>query len=145
MKNNPFIIERTYNAPAALVWKALTDKELMKKWYFDLQEFKAEKGFEFRFFGGKDPDRPYEHVCVITESIPGRKIAYSWRYEGYQGISYVTFELFEEGNKTRVKLTHEGLESFEANNNPDFDAKNFEAGWTHILGTSLMEFLEKNH
>lgn len=40
MKPQPFIIERTFNAPVADVWKALTQKELMKEWYFDLSAFK---------------------------------------------------------------------------------------------------------
>jgi uncharacterized protein YndB with AHSA1/START domain len=47
MENDPFVIERTYNAPIAKVWKALTDKNDMKQWYFDLSEFKPEVGFEF--------------------------------------------------------------------------------------------------
>ena len=49
MKQDPFVIERTCNAPVEKVWKALTDKDQMKKWYFDLPAFKAEKGFEFEF------------------------------------------------------------------------------------------------
>jgi hypothetical protein len=28
-------------------------------------------------------------------------------------------------------------------NNPDFDKKNFMAGWTQIIGTSLKDFVEK--
>ena len=73
----------------------------------------------------------------------GKKLTYSWRYDGYKGNSFVTFELFAEGNKTKLKLTHAELESFSANKNPDFDKKNFEGGWTQIIGTSLKEFLDK--
>ena len=43
------VIERTFNAPVARVWKALTDVEEMRHWYFDLKEFKPEVGFEFEF------------------------------------------------------------------------------------------------
>ena len=49
MDTSPFIIERTYNAPIHNVWRALTNRDEMKKWYFDLAEFKAEVGFEFQF------------------------------------------------------------------------------------------------
>ncbi|HEY8895376.1 MAG TPA: SRPBCC domain-containing protein, partial [Niastella sp.] len=59
----------------------------------------------------------------------------------YEGNSFVTFELYPEGNGTRLKLTHEGLETFPMN--PDFAKKNFMEGWTQIIGTSLKEFLEK--
>lgn len=143
MKNEPFIIERTYNAPADKVWKAITNKEQMRQWYFDLADFRAEPGFEFQFEGGPD-DRKYVHKCRVTEVVPGKKLQYSWRYEGYEGNSFVTFELFPEGDKTRLKLTHEGLETFPMNN-PDFAKKNFAQGWNDIIGTSLKDFVEKVH
>ncbi len=121
MKNEPFVIERT--------------------WYFDIAEFKPEVGFEFQFEGGKD-DKCYLHLCKITEVIPRKKLQYSWQYDGYEGNSFVTFELFAEGNKTRLKLTHEGLETFPISN-PDFAKENFVEGWTYLIGTSLKEFAEK--
>ena len=38
MNNQPFVIERTFNAPASKVWEALTDNEKMKQWYFNLAD-----------------------------------------------------------------------------------------------------------
>jgi len=141
MNAQPLIKEITFNAPVTKIWKAITDKDEMKKWYFDLAEFNPVVGFEFQFYGG-DKDKCYLHLCKITEVIPGKKITYSWKYDGYAGLSFVTFELFAEGDKTRLKLTHEGLETFPADV-PDLARKNFEAGWTQIIGTSLKEYLEK--
>ena len=141
MKNQPFVIERTFNAPIEKVWKAITNKDEMKHWYFDLAEFKPEVGFEFQFIGGPEDGVQYLHLCKITEVISGKKIAYSWRYDGFEGNSFVTFELFSEGNKTRLKLTHAELETFPASN-PDFAKDNFEQGWNSILDKSLKEFLE---
>ena len=137
----PLVIERTYNAPIAMVWNAITNNEAMQQWYFKLPEFKAEVGFEFEFNGGKD-GRSYRHLCRVTEVEPGKKITYSWRYDGYEGISFVTWALFAEGDKTRLVLTHTGLQSFPASN-PDFAPHNFNAGWNHITGVSLKDFLEK--
>lgn len=139
---NPFIIERTFNAPAKTVWKAITEEALMRQWYFNLPGFKAEVGFKFQFTGGKDPDRQYLHLCEILEVIPEKKLKHSWRYDGYEGNSFVTFELFAEGDKTKLKLTHEGLETFPISNT-DLAAENFAKGWTDIVGRSLKEFLEK--
>ena len=141
MNSAPFVIERLLDAPVEKVWKAITDKDQMKEWYFDLAEFRAEPGFQFQFEGGTE-DRSYLHLCTITEIIPNKKLQYTWRYDGYEGNSVVTFELFAEGDKTRLKLTHAGLETFPANN-PDFAKKNFETGWTEIIGTSLKRFVEK--
>jgi uncharacterized protein YndB with AHSA1/START domain len=140
MKAEPFVIERTYNAPAEKVWQAITDKDKMKQWYFDLAEFKPEVGFEFRFDGGLELQ--YHHICKITEVEPGRKLTHTWQYEGYPGESFITFELFAEGDKTRLRLTHTGLETF-PQNNKDFKRESFSMGWTHIIGTSLKEYLEK--
>jgi uncharacterized protein YndB with AHSA1/START domain len=141
MDDKPVIVERTFSAPVEIIWKAITDKDEMKKWYFDLKEFKPVAGFEFRFWGGKDENNQYLHICKITEVIPGKKLTYSWRFDKYEGMSFVTFELFPEGKKTRLKLTHSGIDSFPASN-PDFSKKNFTSGWTQIIDTSLKEYLE---
>ena len=141
MKNEPFEIERTYNAPVEKVWQALTDNDQIKQWYFNFPEFRPEVGFEFQF-EGKDKGITFLHLCKITEVIPGKKLAYTWRYRDYEGNSTVTFELFPEGDKTRVKLTHEGLETF-ANNSSDFSLESFSKGWTQIIGTNLKNFVEK--
>lgn len=141
MKAEPFVIERTMNAPTEKVWKAITDKDQMKQWYFDLAEFKPEVGFEFSFVGGSE-EKQYVHLCKITEVVPGKKLQYSWRYDEYPGNSFVTFELFPDGDKTRLKLTHEGLETFPTDNK-DFARSSFEAGWAYIIGKSIIEFVEK--
>lgn len=141
MKHEPFVIERTYDAPVEKVWKAITDVNDMKRWYFDLPAFEAVEGTEFSFEGGP-PEKSYLHLCKVKEVVPNKKLSYSWRYDGYPGDSLVTFELFPDGHKTRVKLTHSGLETFAASNNPDLDKKNFEAGWNDIIGNLLKEFVE---
>ena len=141
MSNQPFVIERLFEVPVSKVWDALTKNEQLKKWYFQRPEFKPAVGFEFTFTGGPDEKKPYHHLCKVVEVIPGRKLSYSWRYDGYPGNSIVTFELFEEGENTKLRLTHAGLETFDQAN-PDFARKNFEGGWTSILDNSLKGYLE---
>lgn len=142
MTQEPFVIERTIDAPVEKVWQAITDKDVMKQWYFNVPAFKPEIGCEFTFEGGKD-GRIYTHVCTITEVVPFQKLTHTWTYKGYEGVSYVSFELTSEGDKTRVKLTHSGMERFASNNNPDFSPGNFAEGWTYIIGKGLPTFLEK--
>jgi uncharacterized protein YndB with AHSA1/START domain len=114
----------------------------MKKWYFDLKEFRPETGFEFSFLSGPGEDNQYLHICRITEVIPEKRLTYSWRYDGYEGISYVTFELSLEGESSKLRLTHSGLETF-PESNPDFAKDNFIAGWKQIIGKGLKEYLGK--
>lgn len=144
MKNASFEIERVYNAPVSKVWEAITDKEQMKQWYFDIAGFKPEPGFEFQFSGQGKEGENYLHLCKITEVVVEKKLTYSWRYDGLEGNSFVTFELFDEGDKTRLKLTHARLETF-SKNGPDFAKENFSEGWTHIIGTALPELLQKEN
>jgi uncharacterized protein YndB with AHSA1/START domain len=135
----PLVIERTFNAPVARVWQALTDVNQMRDWYFDLKEFKPEIGFEFDFIVEHEGMK-YHHLCKVTEVMPQRKIAYTWRYKGEEGNSLVTFELFADENKTKLRLTHEGLETFPKT--PAYARKNFEAGWTSIT-SELQKFVER--
>jgi uncharacterized protein YndB with AHSA1/START domain len=133
------MMERTLNAPVARVWSALTDVDQMRQWYFDLKEFRPEVGFEFEFVVEHEGMK-YHHLCKITEVIPQKKIAYTWRYKGEPGNSLVIFELFREEENTRLKLTHTGIDTFPKT--PAYARKKFEAGWTEIIGSDLRQFVE---
>jgi uncharacterized protein YndB with AHSA1/START domain len=78
----------------------------------------------------------------VTAVEPEKKLNYTWKYDGFQGSSEVSFELFPEGDKTLVRITHTGLETF-PQDHPDFASSSFSAGWNHILGISLKEYVEK--
>ncbi|SFQ37581.1 SRPBCC family protein [Parafilimonas terrae] len=140
MGNGIVTVEKLYNAPVEQVWNALTDKDEMRKWYFNVSDFKPEKGFEFSFAGQGSKGEEYVHICKVLEVIPNKKLQYSWAYKGYPGYTVVTFELFEEGDKTHLKLTHEGLESF-AENGPDFTVTSFNGGWNEIVNVMLEKYL----
>ncbi|HMS65412.1 MAG TPA: SRPBCC domain-containing protein [Ignavibacteria bacterium] len=142
MENKPVTAEQLFNSDTKKIWNALTDKNEMKKWYFYLEEFKAKTGFKFQFYGGPDPENQFLHLCEVLEVIPEKKLSYSWRYDGYPGNSTVTFELIKEEDKTLLKLSHKGLETFPADNE-NFAFKNFEKGWDEIIHTSLKQYIEK--
>jgi uncharacterized protein YndB with AHSA1/START domain len=131
------------NAPASAVWRAITDKDEMKKWYFDLSEFKPVEGFKFEFSGGPSPDRQYLHLCEVTEVEMEKQITYSWAYDGYSGKSFVTFALSPRGDQTMLTLSHAGIETFPSSN-PDFAINNFREGWKHLIQTSLKSFLNNS-
>jgi len=141
MDNQPLIIEQEFKASIELVWRAITEKELMKKWYFDIADFELEVGAIFHFDGGTE-EKTYVHICEILEIVPLQKLKYSWKYKGYPGISFVTFELFPIGDITKIKLTHEGIESF-PRDNPDLVKDNFVGGWKFLIHESLKDYLEK--
>lgn len=139
MPAEPLVVERVLDAPIESVWRAITEKEGFKHWCFDVDDFRPEVGFQFHF-AGEDQGVKFMHDCRVLEVVPLKKLAYSWRYEGFEGDSLVTWELFSQGQATLVKLTHSGLETFPKH--PSFIRDNFQKGWTEIIGTLLKSFLE---
>lgn len=138
MKNEPVVVERTLNASVERVWKAITDKDQMKKWFLNLTEFKPEVGFEFNFKGGP---AQYLHLCKITRVEYEKLLQYTWKFGGLKGDSLLTFELFPEGNITKLRLTHEGVETFPAE---EVGSKeDFAQGWGNLLDSSLKGYLGK--
>lgn len=141
MNTDPVVIEKELNASAEEVWAALTEYDQMKQWYFDLPGFKAEKGYEFEFLAGDD-QKKFKHLCKVTAAVPQKKLAYTWRYEGYPGDSEVSFDLTPSGDKTKLIITHTGIETI-APGNKDFDKENFRGGWTHF-GNAIAQFVNKS-
>ena len=140
MKDKSIVVEEILNAPVETVWQALTDKNKMKKWYFDLSDFKPEIDFQFSFPGQGSKGEKYVHLCRVTKVIPNKLLQYSWRYENHEGNSLVSFELSAEGNKTVLRLTHEGIDTFPKSNS-DFAIESFIEGWTQLITKSLPKYL----
>ena len=145
MENNtPIVKEIVINAPTARVWKALTDRNDMEKWYFTIKEFKTEVGFEFSFIAQNKECVDCLHLCKITKVDEGKVLQHTWRYDGYPGDSLVTYELFDEEGKTRLRLTHEGIESFMGDVYPMLAKHNFNEGWEYIIKTAIKNYVEQN-
>lgn len=142
MSASPVVIEVTLNAPSDRVWQAITDKDKMKQWYFEVPEFKPEVGFEFKYYGGEEGGKKYPTSCKILAVVPGRKLVHTWSFDEYPHETIVTFELFPEGDRTKLRLTHEGLDTMPAQYPDTVSAKNHQEGWTYIIGTSLKQFVE---
>ena len=75
----PIKVEGIFDARSNEIWEALTDKNKMREWYFDIKDFKLEVGFDFQFYAG-DGKKQYLHICKIKEAVPGKKVSYSWKY-----------------------------------------------------------------
>jgi uncharacterized protein YndB with AHSA1/START domain len=133
------VVEKTYHAPIEKVWRAITDADELRRWFFDVDHFEPRVGFEFQFSGGP-PKKMLVHHCKVIVAEPLRKLAYTWRFEGYLGDSLVTFELYPEGDTTKIRFTHSGIDSFAQN--PEMDPKTFAAGWNALIGKTLRTFVE---
>ena len=140
--NTPIIVQYEIEAPVDKVWKALTDKNEMKFWYFDIPDFVAEAGQIFNFFepGGENK---YHHQGEILDILPNQKLKHTWSYPDYSSVkTTVTLELIPEKDETLVRLTHEGIENFKGLGD-NFSRESFTEGWNTILGKNLKGYLEK--
>jgi uncharacterized protein YndB with AHSA1/START domain len=137
----PVVVEHVLHAPVEKVWAAITDKDILKKWCFDIAAFEAIPGYEFTFEGGQPGGIVYIHRCKVVEVVPNRKLSYTWRFEGYAGDSLVSIELTPQGLQTHIRLTHADMENLEIER-PDFAVAGFLEGWTHIVRKGLSQCVE---
>lgn len=129
------------NAPVDKVWNALTDKEQMKNWYFDIPDFELKEGNAFNFYEPGE-GRKFHHHCEITEVVPQEKLKHSWTYPDVsKEKTLVKWELKPENEGTVVTLVHKGLENFH-HLGEDFYPESFQKGWEDILGKALKEYVE---
>ncbi|WP_299440899.1 SRPBCC domain-containing protein [uncultured Aquimarina sp.] len=136
----PIIVEETFTASVDQVWKAITDVKEMRLWFFDnIESFKPEVGFETQFLVQVE-DRKYTHCWKIIESIPNKKITYTWRYEEYPGDASVTFELFEKQHQVMLILSLKVTEDFPSDI-PEFTIESCQAGWNYFIGERLKEHM----
>ncbi|MCH7401859.1 SRPBCC domain-containing protein [Belliella kenyensis] len=135
------VVEQVFDVSVLELWKAITELDQMKKWFFvNIETFEEVLGFETRFVV-ENKGRIFPHLWKITEVDPFRKITYNWKYEGYKGDSDVTFELFGSGEQSKLTLTHTVLEDF-SDEIPEFSRESCEAGWTYFIKQSLKEYLQ---
>jgi len=105
--NREAVVTREFNAPAALVFEAITKAELIKRWYgatasLDACESDPRVGGKWRFAftaGGKQMAK----YGVYDEIDPPRRFVRSERYEGWDEYEAVmTVELVERNGKTTM-------------------------------------------
>lgn len=138
----PISIKKKINAPIEKVWQALTDKNEMQSWYFDIPNFEAEVGKQFDFYEPGE-EKKYLHRIEILEIIPNEKLKHTWFYPEFsKEKTWVTWELKSDEEGTLVTLIHENLDHFK-NLGEGFSAENFTQGWNEIIGQSLKFYLEK--
>ena len=139
---SPIIVEAVFENSLESVWSAITDVEKMREWFFEnIPSFKPEVGFEVEF-NVDAGERSFLHKWKITKVIPRRIFEYNWKYGGYLGDSYVSFNLEHENGLTRLRLIHTTTEDF-PEEVPEFKRESGVAGWQYFIKNRLMEYLQK--
>ena len=139
-RKDPVIVKQDFEAPAQVVWAAITDPTKMNRWFFkNIAAFEAREGFETSFDVEAD-GLLFTHQWRILEVSTGRSVKYHWSYAQFPGVGYVTFEVIPRNTGSSLKLTNEGLDSFPEDISA-FSRENCEGGWDFFIRQNLAAFV----
>ncbi|MCZ4695744.1 SRPBCC domain-containing protein [Ancylomarina euxinus] len=137
----PVIVQQSFHVSISQLWKAISELEQMKHWFFEnLEAFSAEVGFETQF-NVKSGERNFMHLWKISEVIPLEKLVYSWKYEGYEGESFVSFETFITEGGSSIRVSHVVTHSF-PQSIPEFTRESCQSGWEYFINNRLKNFMD---
>ncbi|RKH86852.1 ATPase [Corallococcus sp. AB032C] len=115
-----FVVTRTVNGPARIIFEAWTQPELLKRWWapksfgisFISCEADVRVGGTYRFvFGHPASEQPMAFFGRYIEVTPHSRLAWTNEESAEGAVTTVTFE--EKGGKTRV-VVHDLYPSKEA-------------------------------
>ena len=121
------------NSDPANVFKKISDEDELKKWWVDVPvlELKQDGKMLFRFL--KENSEMLEKDYVVEGKVlqiqPDKKLAYTWKPVDDPEFpnSVVEWAIEQiDSNKTKITLTHSGLQSCKI-----FDL--LDAGWDYFL------------
>src|SRR6478672_2266118 len=106
MENHVVHKEIVLDAPPQTVWRALTDPEITKQYFYHckvLSDWKV--GSTITFKGKIFWIFPVKLSGKIKQIEPGKLLQYTLQNHGSPGHSLVTDQLIDENGKTRLKIT----------------------------------------
>jgi uncharacterized protein YndB with AHSA1/START domain len=128
------------NAPAAKVWKALTDAAIVKQYFFGTNVKSDWKKGSPIIWEGEWEGKTYQDTGKILDIDPGKFVKYNYwssmsgtedKPENYADISY---SLSENNNKTVLTITQENIKSEESKTHS-------EQNWQSVFG-KMKEIVE---
>ncbi len=114
-----FHLERTYDAPVARVWRALTDEAAKQKWFGGTHGRweQLERRMDVRVGGSERLRGRWEGGVVSTfdaiyhDVVPNERLVYSYEMhldEKKISVSLATLQLAAKGGKTTLRVTEQG-------------------------------------
>lgn len=129
MQSDAFTLEYELPAPAAEVWRYLTDTQLLERWYWPASlepryEANAVPGGKFRF--ASDVAGMVVTGTYLEADAP-RQFVKTWRWDGSDEETEVRVTLVEPaGGGTRLTLVHSG-------HLDEGSLENHRTGWSDCL------------
>lgn len=138
--DEPIIIEQALPVSKAKLWQAITNPEEMKQWFFEVMpDFKAEVGFQTSFTLSNE-GRVFPHNWKVVSVVPEESIAVEWTFDGYPGVSLVTYEISGDEKSSHIKLTAKALQDHPTDI-PEFKRESGVGGWKYFINDRLVNYL----
>jgi uncharacterized protein YndB with AHSA1/START domain len=109
------VLRRVFDAPPRLVWDALTNPELLKRWLLGppgwtmpICEIDLRVGGAYRYVWRQDSDRAeFGTAGVFREITRAQRLVATEKFEQawYPGEAIATYTLMEQAGKTTLTLT----------------------------------------
>ena len=126
--------EMKFNVPIAKVWDALTNPEIIKKYFFGTNAVSTWKVGSTIEFKGEWEGKEYLDKGVILKSEKGKIFQYTY-LSSFSGLEdkpgnyhTVTYELTSENSKTKLSVTQDNINTEESKNHS-------EQNWALVLNT----------
>jgi uncharacterized protein YndB with AHSA1/START domain len=126
--------QHTFQSPISLVWDARTLEEEISSWFIKA-DFKAEVGYHYTF--------THENTRIVGDVlrvVPVTELIYTWKVEGTDVVTTVSWKLEEVDGGTLLTLEHSGISQY-----PGESAvvmfNNFEGGWDMCI-SNLGRYLQ---
>jgi uncharacterized protein YndB with AHSA1/START domain len=106
-------IERVFDAPRELVWRAFTEPALMAQWWgrghkLDIERMEVKRGGHWRFVE-HTPDGPQGFEGRYREVTPPERIVHTFEWDGMPGHVAVNSTTFEDLGDGRTKVVTQAL------------------------------------
>ena len=132
-------VTETIDAPAARVWKALTDAETIKEFMWGTNAKSDFRKGSALTFEGVWEGKPYHEKGTILEIEKEKLMKYTYLSAGLEdkpeNYAVITYELSATNTQTRMTVTQEGARDEKA-------LEHSREGWKSILG-NLKKVVEK--
>lgn len=139
----PVIVNQHFQVDEKVLWKAITDVNEMRLWFFkEIPQFNPEPGFSTEFVI-ENEGRQFTHLWKIIEVDPVKRIVYDWSYREYPGRGKVIFQIDKLEKGCSLTLINEVTEDF-SDDIPEFQRSSCQGGWEYFIQQQLPAYLTKS-
>lgn len=133
------LVSQDFDQTVEEVWKALTDVEEMRKWFFEnIPNFEARENFKTQFSISNE-GRNFTHMWTVAHVEVPNTLKVVWKFLEYEGTGLVTYHLEPGTHGCILHLRDEIVKPF-PNDIPEFKRESCMEGWKYFINQRLPDY-----